>query len=124
MQPADSLAHEVLSLIVGAGGLFTVGLSSTAPLLAGGVYTNVTDVPEVAHGTIARSAAAWDAPAGRSIIPAADVALGTATGTGTAVAWVLYEAGAPVWGGRCKDLNLVTGQPVVLSRQVVRLTVL
>lgn len=123
MQPADSLAHEALQRLITAGGSWGIGLSSTVPSFAAGAITNVTDVTEVAHGTIARSDAAWDAPSGRAVIPAADPTLGDATGDCVAVAWVLYDGATPVWGARVVDIAIASGATVVLPRSVVRLTV-
>lgn len=123
MQPSDDLAHEILELTIDAGGTWDVGLSSTVPVLTAGVYTGVTDVTEVDHGTLTRATASWATPSGRSVIPTADVSLGTASADCTAVAWILYDGTDPVWASRITDLNIASGSNVTLPKEAIRLTV-
>lgn len=121
MQPSSDAAHEILQLWVTAGGSWTVGLSSTVPYLdTDGTYTGITDVTTLDDDrvTIARDDASWDAPAGRSIIPAADLSFGDATADFTWAAWVLYDGSDAILSGRMSDSPLVRdGTGVVLPRQ-------
>lgn len=125
MQPADVIANQALTLLVSAGGSWGIGLSSTMPELVSGAYSNVTDVTEVTHGSIARSGGSWGTASGRSIIPAADIDLGDTSGDCAPVAWVLYNSTTPVWCGRLVGLpsSIVTGTHVVLPKETVRLIV-
>ena len=123
MQPSDDLAHEILELTIDAGGTWDVGLSSTVPVLTAGTYTGVTDVTEITHGTLTRATAAWATPSGRSVIPLADVSLGTASDDCTAVAWILYDGTDVVWASRIADLNIAAGSTVTLPKEAIRLTI-
>jgi hypothetical protein len=120
MQPSSDAVHELLELWVTAGGSWTVGLSSTVPYLdTDGTYTGITDVTTLDDDrvTIARSGGSWDAPAGRAIVPAADLDFGDATADFTWAAWVLYDGSDAVLSGRMSDAPLVRdGTGVVLPR--------
>jgi hypothetical protein len=129
MQPSDAYAHSILALVIDAGGSFTVKLSSTMPELVDDgsghlIYSNITVITAVStSATIPRATASWGTPTARSVIPVADVSLGTAAADFVAVAYVLYVSGTAVHCGRLADTTVSTGAPVVLPKETIRLTI-
>lgn len=112
MRPSTAWANQILDAAVALTGDYTVGISSTVPSLASGVYTGITDVTDVDTPRVA--VPAWTAASARSVMPDDDLEFGDATDDFVWAAWVLYLDDVAVIAGRVTLTSVSSGSTVIL----------
>jgi len=105
----DEVVHAALDALLAGGPNRWLGLSTTEPVLVGGVYTNITEPTAASYARTSVPAPDWPAAADRAaqvevVIP------DPVDDLGVAVAWVLFDSAA----GGTADLAGVPDEPVEL----------